>query len=109
MFKKVISIIVSAAIGCSMLAVTASAADWHNNPGGGKCDNTYYFYQHRACINTYQISSHQTTDGRTCYVYLQVFRHMKICSSCGAELGTVDIDCTTFHTICNIRSVTCGC
>ena len=106
MLKKVISVFLSAAIACSMLAVTASADHESASQPGIMCNSTYYSLQHIGYISRYDNGSHIATTGNTCYIYINVYMHKKKCS-CGytEQFG---LACTTTHSYCSISYSNCG-
>ena len=109
MFKKVISIIVSAAIGCSMLAVTASADHKVPDGNGAVCTNTNYTYEHNGDyfgVQTVGTIQHNP-NGSTCVIYMGIFGHDVSCF-CDADLGTANFGCQISHSNCASYMSTCG-
>lgn len=84
----------------------AKGADWHYNGGSyikGRCDNTYRQYDCGDIADVVTAYTHETVDGRICYVYAEVHYHTLTCSSCGnAFMENEKSCCTTWHSVCGI-------
>lgn len=105
MFKKLVSVALAVVVCLSM---TVSAFAYHFIPGQDdipfdkkvKCNNTYYTMEHLNFAKRRQSGSHELTDGRTCNVFMESYKHVQTCTACKAVLGYPTMECTEAHELC---------
>ncbi len=105
--RKIISIVLAMVLIFSM-SINMFAD--HIVPGSEpirRCNNTSYSAVHcgQNGVATYV---HVAMNGENCTVSIVNLKHSKICSGCGAILGSYyNKNCTTIHSVCPIRIEDC--
>lgn len=103
--KKIISVILSLVIACSVMVVAIIAdhiiPGTSDNPDGPMyCNNTYFSVQHSKHIDAGVRGAHLHTDGRTCYISKLTMEHTAKCTSCGQIVDRYVKTCTESHSLC---------
>jgi hypothetical protein len=90
-------------------ALAASAFAAHKSPVTGyTCYVTTYSQTHGNWYTSGNAGYHILSSGIICSITYDMYYHIRKCTSCGADVGTVLLTCTTTHSVCGDFARTCG-
>lgn len=106
--KKITSIFLALILTFVFSVSVFAAHDIYDTHGNiiGTCDNIYYNVSHSGKPTT-TTSTHRHTTGAVCTITTYGYNHVKICSSCGTQVGTYWKVCTEKHSVCGKYVMSC--
>lgn len=100
--KKIISVILSLVIACSVMVINVSANYAHYIPGSDDtiCTIMATKVVHTKHIGLATIGQHELENGSICYIQGLTMKHEVRCSKCGYVFNEYNKMCTINHTVC---------